>query len=46
MARIRKRPTMQSKTNSNKIPVLARGVIIEGHHILLAYDPREHPNHL
>lgn len=31
--------------NENNIHVLSRGVIIDQNHILLAYDPRPHPNH-
>jgi len=31
--------------NKNNIHVLSRGVIIDQRHILLAYDPRPHPNH-
>ncbi len=30
---------------NDNIHVLARGVIIDQDHILLAYDPRSHPNH-
>ena len=31
--------------NEYNIHVLSRGVIIDQNHILLAYDPRLHPNH-
>lgn len=31
--------------SKNNIHVLSRGVIVDQNHILLAYDPRDHPNH-
>ena len=36
---------METKMNTNTIHVLSRGVIVDQGHILLAYDPRQHPNH-